>query len=432
MPAIFVSDRNCARFSRYESDGTGCAATFFPQVRKENDVRAIWIGCVLVVLGTAGAAYLYPELRSQTLAQLQQKLQGAPAQEGSGGNSKQQAVAAPKGERQGMGKRGGGGGPQPVEAADAEATKSTADLRAIGSLNSDESVQIASEIAGRIVELPLREGGTVQEGDVLVKLDEALVRAELADATARYEFAKTNQQRAQTLARSGNVTERARDEANTNEATSLAAVELAKTRLSKHVIKAPFPGTVGLRVISPGAYIGIGTPIVNIEKIDTLKVNFKLPELYLTDIKPGQKIDVTVDALSGRVFEGEIYAINPHVDVNGRSLSIRARLPNSDGALRPGLFARILVKGLTQREVVMVPESAIVPRGGENVVFAIVEGKAVESKVKLGNRKAGMVEVLEGLKAGASVVTAGQQRLRNGSPVEIVIRQSDASPSSGG
>lgn len=399
-------------------------------------LRALLIGCVLAGLAAAGVAYQYPELRSQTLARLQGSLQAnTPAAEG-GGNPKQAVAAAAKGERsesgKGRGKGAGGGGPQPVEVANAEVARSTADLRAIGSLRSDESVQIASEIAGRIIELPLKEGEQVKEGDILVKLDEALVRAELADATARYEFAKGNQKRAQTLARSGNVTERARDEADTNAETSLAAVELAKTRLSKHVIRAPFSGTVGLRVVSPGAYIGIGAPIVNLEKIDTLKINFKVPELYLADIKTGQGVEVMLDALPGRTFNGTIYAIDPHVDVNGRSLSIRATLLNTDGSLRPGLFARLLVKGLTEREVVVVPESAIVPRGGDNVVFAIEDGKAVESKVKLGNRKAGFVEILDGLKAGASVVTAGQQRLRNGSSVEIIIRNSDATFGDGG
>lgn len=394
-------------------------------------LRAVVIGLVVAGLAAAGAAYQFPELRSQAAAALEGAAIGSPAGNTSSKSASAAAPAQQNAERKGGGKRGAGGGDVPVEAANAETLKSTADLRAVGSLQSDESVQIASEIAGRIIELPLREGEAVAAGDVLVKLDEALVRAELADATARFEFAKSNQQRAQTLARSGNVTERARDEANTNAETALAAVELAKTRLSKHVITAPFPGTVGLRVVSPGAYIGVGVPIVNIEKIDTLKVDFKLPELYLADIKPGQKIDVTVDALPGKKFEGEIYAINPHVDVNGRSLSIRARMANTDGVLRPGLFARIMVKGLSEREVVMVPESAIVPRGGENIIFAIEEGKAVESKVKLGNRKAGAVEVLEGLKQRATVITAGQQRLRNGSTVEVIIRKSDASPSDG-
>jgi membrane fusion protein (multidrug efflux system) len=396
-------------------------------------LRASLIVLALLGLALAGAAYQYPDLRSQALASLRQSLADGGSTEPAAGASTMEATAPAKGEparkgKGGDGKRGGGGGNVPVETASAEKSVTTTDLRAIGSLQSDESVQIASEISGRIIELPLKEGEPVKAGDILVKLDEALVRAELTDATARYEFAKSNQQRAQTLARSGNVTGRARDEADTNAQTTLAAVELAKTRLSKHVIRAPFSGTVGLRVVSPGAYIGIGAPIVNIEKIDTLKVDFKLPELYLAEIKRGQTIEVTVDALPGRKFIGEIYAINPHVDVNGRSVSIRARLPNEDGVLRPGLFARIVVKGLTERQVVVVPESAIVPRGGETIVFAIEDGKAVESKVTLGNRKAGIVEVLDGLKDNATVVTAGQQRLRNGVSVEVIIRKSDTAP----
>ncbi len=399
-------------------------------------LKGILIGGGIASLAIAGAAFQFPELRTQAFAGLEKSWRGLTAPAEGNSNAKQDAAATPNGEAKGKGKRDAGNGAGgtrevPVEAAAAEITKSTTDVRAIGSLQSDESVQIASEIAGRIVELPLKEGQTVKEGDVLVKLDEALVRAELSDATARYEFAKSNQSRAQTLAQSGNVTERARDEANTNAETALAAVELAKTRLAKHVIRAPFSGTVGLRVVSPGAYIGIGAPIVNIEKIDTLKVNFKLPEIYLAEIKTGQKVDVTVDALPGKVFHGDIYAIDPHVDVNGRSLSIRALLPNGDGTLRPGLFARIVVKGLTEREVVVIPESAVVPRGGENIVFAIEDGKAVESKVKLGNRKAGSVEIVEGLKSNTTGVTAGQQRLRNGAAVEIVVRQSNSAPAGG-
>ena len=115
---------------------------------------------------------------------------------------------------------------------------------------------------------------------------------------------------------------------------------------------------------------------MNLEKIDVLKVDFKLPELFLPSVNVGQTVDVIVDALPGRTFAGEIYAIDPQVDVNGRALQLRARLPNADFALRPGLFARVVVKGKQTREVVLVPESAIVPRGGETFVFRIENGKA--------------------------------------------------------
>lgn len=403
-------------------------------------LRVVAIVLIMLALGIAGMAFQNPELRSvEGWAALgndaQKSVMGGGASSDKTQSSSGQANAKPApGRAKGGEGKGKGGGSQTiaVEASSARSEKSTTDLRAIGSLQSDESVQIASEIAGRIIEIPLQEGTQVKAGDILVKLDEALVRAEVTDATARHEFAKTNLERANTLSKSGNVTDRARDEASTNAQTALAAVELAKTRLAKHVIRAPFPGTVGLRLVSPGAYVAVGAPIVNLEKIDTLKVDFKLPELYLSDIKTDQTIEVTLDALPGRTFTGTIYAIDPQVDVNGRALSVRAKLPNTDGVLRPGLFARILVKGLTERQVVVIPESAIVPRGGENVVFAIEGGKAVESKVKLGNRKAGFVEILDGLKADVSVVTAGQQKLRNGSNVEVLIRNSDAAAGIGG
>jgi len=307
-----------------------------------------------------------------------------------------------------------------VEAATATATASSTDLRAIGSLQSDESVQIASEIAGRVTELPFSEGTTVKAGDILVKLDEALVQAEVADTQARYDLATGNLGRANTLARSGNVTERARDEATANSETARAALELAKVRLSKHTIRAPFSGVVGIRKVSPGAYVAIGQPIVNIEKIDTLKVEFKLPELFLSQIKVGQEVEVEVDALPGKTFPGTIYAIDPQVDVNGRALSIRAKLPNPDLVLRPGLFVRIMVKGVAKRNVLVVPESAIVPRGTDKIVFSVENGQANEVKVTLGARKDGRVEILEGLNPGAVVVTAGQQKLKNGSHVEFV------------
>jgi membrane fusion protein (multidrug efflux system) len=307
-----------------------------------------------------------------------------------------------------------------VEATLAVSATSTDDLRAIGTLQSDESVQISSEIAGRVTEIPFGEGNPAAAGDVLVKLDDALAQAELADAQARFNLAEGNLVRANSLARSGNVTERAHDEATTNSETSRAALELAKVRLSKHTIRAPFGGIAGIRKVSPGAYVGIGQPIVNLEKIDALKIDFKLPERYLAEIKTGQDVEIAVDAFPDRTFIGTIYAIDPHLDVNGRALAIRARLANPGMDLRPGLFARVRVKGQLKRNVLVIPESAIVPRGQDKIVYRVTDGQAHEVKVKLGSRANGLVEIVEGLEADAMVVTAGQQRLKDGSAVEIV------------
>lgn len=318
--------------------------------------------------------------------------------------------------------------PIAVESARSRIVKKSKDIRGIGTLRSDESVKIAPEISGRVVEVAFAEGQSVRQGDVIVKLDDALAQAELADAKARLVLAQANAARAQALSRTGHVTEKAYDEAKANLGTSSAAVDLAQVRLDKHTIRAPFDGVVGIRQVSPGAFIPAGTTVVNLEKIDSLKVDFSLPEIHLGDVRPGQKIEVSVDALAGRTFTGEIYAIDPMVDVNGRSLKIRARVPNAGGELRPGLFARIVVKGETDTDVVVVPESAVIPRGGENFVYRIEDGKVYEARVTLGDRANAEVQILDGLPGGATVVTAGQHKIKHGASVRVVETSDHATP----
>lgn len=315
----------------------------------------------------------------------------------------------------------------PVEAVNPRRGEATSDIQAIGGLQSDESVIVSSEIAGRVAEILFKEGQQVAAGALLLKLDGSLTQAELDDARARLDLAESNYNRTSVLAKSGNATQRANDEAFAGLATARATLSLIQARFDKLSILAPFPGVLGIRRISVGAYLSPGASIVNLEKIDALKVDFKVPELYLARVAVGQTIELTVDALPGRVFTGTIYAIDPMVDVNGRALTIRARLPNPDLILRPGLFARIVVKGQTVQNVSLIPEEAIVPRGKDSLIYQIVKGRAVETKVRLGTRKAGEVEVLEGLIADAPVITSGQTRLRDGSPVDVIassLRQS--------
>ncbi|HEX5999205.1 MAG TPA: efflux RND transporter periplasmic adaptor subunit [Hyphomicrobiaceae bacterium] len=333
-----------------------------------------------------------------------------------------QAPAAAKADKTKVEKRGSKRSERAVavEAAIARGARTTTDIRAIGSLRSDESVQIASEIAGLIEQINFTEGGMVNAGDVLIKLDDDLAEAQVTDAKARYTLAAANDKRAKQLSASGFATEKAFDEAATRFEIAQATLALERMRLAKHVIRAPFSGVVGLRKVSPGSFVAVGTPIVNLEKIDMLKVDFKLPEQFLSSVSVGQTVDILVDAHPGRTFIGEIYAIDPQLDVNGRALALRARLSNADMALRPGLFARVLVKGKQTREVVLAPESAIVPRGGENYVFRIDAGKAIETKVQIGERHGAEIEILEGVLPNSQIVTAGQIRLRNGSPVDIV------------
>jgi len=314
----------------------------------------------------------------------------------------------------------------PVEVADAVAAEPLELIRSVGNLLADESVQIAPEQAGRIVAIRFEEGQAVAAGDELVKLDDTLLAAEAKEIEARVELAEANFKRASTLSKSGSGTQRTLDEAMADRLASNALLLLIQSRLEKTSLTAPFPGVMGLRSVSVGAYVEPGRSIATLDKIDVVKVEFTIPERNLTDVRVGYPVDVRVDAYPDRLFRGEIYAIDPQLDVNGRSLKVRARLPNPDLALRPGLFARVVVQGASRGEVVLVPEGAIVPRGGKNFVYRVSDGKVTEDVVELGRRREGQVEVTSGIQPGDTVVVAGHARLKNGSPVEIVIRQTGA------
>jgi membrane fusion protein (multidrug efflux system) len=313
--------------------------------------------------------------------------------------------------------------PPPVEVAKARASEASTQLESVGALASDESVSIAPEIAGRIAAVSFKEGEPVKAGAVLVTLDNLLATADLAFVEANLKLAESNFERATSLSRTGAGTARNRDEAQAALDTARASFELARVRRDKTEIRAPFDGVVGLRLASVGAYAQIGQALVNIEKIDTLKLDFRLPEINLRDVKVGQTVDIVVDAYADKKFQGEVYAIDPLVDANGRALKIRARLANPNGELRPGLFARVRLNGASRGQVVVIPEGAIVPRGNDSVVFTVTDGRATESKVRLGRRADGEVEILEGLSADATVVTAGQARVKDGQAVEVVQPQ---------
>jgi membrane fusion protein (multidrug efflux system) len=317
--------------------------------------------------------------------------------------------------------------PIPVEVAQAQAAVSASEITAIGSLMSDESVEVTSEAAGRVEEILFEEGNDVKAGAVLVKLDPTLILAELKDAEARLTLAETSYNRTRSLQKSGASTQQSYEEALSNLEVARAAVELARTRADRMQVKAPFDGVLGFRTVSVGAYVTAGTKLVNLEKIDELKVGFSVPEVFLAQLSVGQQVELTVDAWPGETYMAIIYAINPHVDVNGRALQVRAQLVNDDLKLRPGLLARIVVKGKDERQVVAIPESAIVPRGGETFVYRLEGGKAVETPVQVGRRRNGIVEIVKGLAANAQVVTAGQARLKDGNEVEVVTAAAGAS-----
>lgn len=309
--------------------------------------------------------------------------------------------------------------PVSVEAAGVTVDTVIEELQAVGTLQPNEAVTVAPEIAGRIERIAFTEGQAVKAGEVLVELDAAILKAELSKARSDLALAKANNERAVTLATQGMGTLRAKDEAQGAFQAAQANLELAEARLQKATLRAPLSGIVGLRAVSAGAYVAAGQRIVDLTSIHPLKLDFRVPELSLADVRKGQAVKVTVDALSGKAFEGEIYAIDPVVDVAGRAIRIRARVPNPKGELSPGLFARVLVTVGRRENALLIPESAVFAREEKPYVYRVVEGRAVRTAVVLGQRRPGFVEVREGLTREARVVTAGQQQVREGSQLQV-------------
>jgi len=291
-------------------------------------------------------------------------------------------------------------------------------ITAVGSLLSDETVVLRPELAGLIREINFREGQPVAQGQVLLRLDDQIVRAELAQARANLALAQSQSARATRLQAEGFISKQAGDEARSKLAVEQAAVALARARLDKTVIVAPFAGVIGLRNVSVGDYVNAGQDLVQMEAVNPLKVDFRIPEQYLAQVQVGQTLDVGFDALPDALRVGEVYAISPVIDAGGRSLLVRAKVANDDGVLRPGMFARVQLL-FSRDKVLVVPEAALAPTGQVQYVYRVVEGRARRVEVLIGARRDGWVEVRSGLEEGDHVVVAGLQRLVDGAAVII-------------
>lgn len=292
-------------------------------------------------------------------------------------------------------------------------------LTAIGTLESNESVTLRPEIAGRLTMIHFREGERVAQGDPVVELDASAYRAQLAEAEARLSLSRRSAERTQELyaRRMGSASER--DESIAAQEVAQAELNFARVQLAKTRIAAPFEGVLGLRRISVGAYVTPGDPLVTLDDIDPIKVDFRVPEPALPLVRTGQRIEMRLDAFPEHDFNGEIYAIAPRVDVDGRTVSLRALVPNPQGLLKPGLFARVEVVIERREGALVIPEQAVVPQAEGQAVFRVVDGKATLTMVTLGQRRAARVEVIEGLSATDVIVTAGQLKLRDGTPVKL-------------
>lgn len=334
-----------------------------------------------------------------------------------------------------------------VEVAQVERLSLRDDAQSVGSLQSRQSVMLRPEVAGRVKSLGFRDGAQVRKGQLLVQLDDTLQQAEVKQSRAQVSIARANHKRNQELVAENFVAQRVLEESSANVQVVEAQLALSLARLSRMALLAPFNGTVGIRLVNVGDYVKDGADLVNLEDISSMYVDFRLPERYLSRLKPQQTVELALDAFPGRAFTARVEAINPLLDANGRSVGVRAVLPNTLGEaslggkraggssaspapLRPGMFARVTTVFSVNDAALVVPEEAIVPQAGRQFVIKVVTPAALpgepkfvslRQEVKLGVRQQGKVEIIEGLIAGQTVVVAGQQRLqRDGTPLRIV------------
>lgn len=327
---------------------------------------------------------------------------------------------------------GAPGGGTPVELGKPEKLNWPKSVTAIGSLRSDESVIVRAEQSGRITALNFKEGQPVSAGQMLVQLDDSVARAELEQARANQKLGKAKFDRAAELKERNFISGQAKDEAENVMRVADATVSLAQAKLTKYSIKAPFSGTVGLRTASTGDYVKDGQDIVNLEKTDPIKVDFKVPEIFQSKISVGQPLSVALDALPGKPFTGKVYAVNPQLDTAGRAVVLRAQMDNRSGALKPGMFARVRLTLADTGETVVVPEQSVAMQGEDQIMFKVVDGRAMRTKVEVGQRRDGKVEIIDGVSGSDTIVVAGWQRLRDGVAVRAASGGGGAAPVAAG
>ncbi len=350
----------------------------------------------------------------------------ATAQPGAGPAAAGQGGAAAGGQR-------GPRGPVSVEAEKAQTMPLADEVFAVGTLRANESVMVRPEMAGRVVELRFADGAQVRQGDLLVALDGSVLSAQAEQTRAELNLSRANHERTTDLAQRNFVSQSARDQTAANLSVQEARLRLAEAQLAKTRIHAPFSGVLGLRNFSVGDFVKEGSDLVLLEDLSRLKVDLRLPERYLSQLRKGLEIEVTVDAFSNRTFRATLDAVDVQVDANGRSVVARGVIANPDVALRSGMFAKARIVLRDKPLAVVIPEEAITPVGAELFVYRVVDGKARMTRVNSGQRRDGKVEITQGVAAGDLIVTAGQLKIqRDGQEVRVVNASGAASPGATG
>jgi membrane fusion protein (multidrug efflux system) len=313
----------------------------------------------------------------------------------------------------------GGRPPTLVEVTIARTDTVVDALLATGTIEAVQSIELRPEVQGRLTEIPAREGTEVATGTPLFKVDDAELRALVAQLTAERDRALQALERTKELISENAASEADLEEAQANARSREAQLELQQVRLERTVVRAPFGGVVGERLVSVGDYVTSTTRLTTLQTVDPQRAAFQVPERYAERLALGQQVTFVVAAVD-REFTGVVDFVDPVVQVPARTILVKARVRNRERLLKPGMFLEARLATETRTDAVVIPEDAILPLEGVDFVWVVSDSTVTRRQVTLGLRTPGFVEIRDGLSSGAQVVVGGLQRLFEGAPVTTV------------
>ena len=310
-----------------------------------------------------------------------------------------------------------------VVVAQAEVKSFPLAAEALGNARANESVDIRPKITATLTEILFEEGQEVKAGDVLVKLDNLEQVADLAAAQAALVDTEASFRRSSELFKTNVVSKSQLLQDKAKKIADEAMVSVMQKRLADTIVRAPFAGRLGLRRVSLGSLLGPGTVITTLDDTHIIKVDFDLPEIYLSRLEPGLKVLAHSAAYPEQEFSGAVSSVDTRVDPVSRSVRVRSVMQNTAGYLRPGMFMTVTLLNASI-EALVIPERALIPERSVQYVYVVGDNQVVEKRtVQIGRRRPGEVEILEGLSAGESVIVDGTQKARDGQPVSILVRE---------
>lgn len=293
-------------------------------------------------------------------------------------------------------------------------------LEVTGTLEANEEISLQSEVSGLVTGIYFKEGGNVTKGSVLIKINDRDIQAQLQEALTKQNLSSSNENRAKQLLQKGAISQEEYDASLADLKSLKAQAQLIRAQLAKTSIIAPFSGKVGLRSISSGEYITPATLIANLVSTDPIKINFSVPEKYMGQIKLNSTITFRTDG-SNQIYTGKVFAIEPGINAQTRTLQIKALARNHDNQLLPGSFAKISLALTTVDDAIMVPNEAVIPVLKGKTVYISKNGKAKQVDVKSGTRTEENIVITSGLNVGDTVLTTGALSLKEDAPVKVNV-----------